>query len=227
MATAKEPPTKGTLFPEQTNRVIVPATADTIRTKRLILRPLALTDAEDIFEHRSRQDVADWLLLTCHTHPRLTAGTGALFPSSWPKIPHKDIQETRDSITAKIFKTPDASGAVGRQFSFAIILADDPSQKVIGALGVNALSPSPSIGYGTHPDTWGKGYASEAVAALVDAWWKLPRKDPEPSEKLFAGCNRANVGSFKVLLNNGFKIYKEFPMEGDEVALFELEKPQN
>lgn len=61
MTTEPEPPTKGTLFPEQTNRVIVPATADTIRTKRLILRPLALTDAEDLFEHRRRQDVADWL----------------------------------------------------------------------------------------------------------------------------------------------------------------------
>ena len=147
--------------------------------------------------------------------------------SSGSKPPHKDVQETRDEIAAKIFKTPDASGALSRQFAFAIMLADDPTQKVVGALGVNTLSPSPSIGYVTHPDIWGKGYTTEAVGALVDAWWKLPRKDNEPTEKLFAGCSKANVGSLKVLLKNGFKIYKELSLNGEIAALFELEKPSD
>jgi RimJ/RimL family protein N-acetyltransferase len=150
----------------------------------------------------------------------------------WPKVPHQNIQETEANIRGKIFKTPDASGALGRQFTFAVICADDPSHKVIGAVGINGLKPSPSIGYGIHPDFWGKGYASEAVAGIVDAWWKLPRKEPEPgldtgTEKLFAACNKANIGSVKVLQKNGFEIIKEAQLEGDTVALFALVRPDS
>lgn len=132
----------------------------------------------------------------------------------------------------KTFQTADASGAVGRQFTFAMIRANDPDQKVIGAVGINALIPAPSIGYGTHPDLWGKGYVSEAVAGVVDAWWKLERRDAGQStalatqkEKLFAACNMANVGSVRVLQKNGFERLREFFLEGDVVALFGLEMP--
>lgn len=47
--------------PSQATWVIIPTTADTIRTKHLILRPLALSDAEDVFEYRRLRTVADWL----------------------------------------------------------------------------------------------------------------------------------------------------------------------
>lgn len=47
--------------PSQTPVVILPATAGTIRTKHLILRPLALSDADDIFEYRRLRTVADFL----------------------------------------------------------------------------------------------------------------------------------------------------------------------
>jgi RimJ/RimL family protein N-acetyltransferase len=103
---------------------------------------------------------------------------------------------------------------------------DDPSQKVIGFAGINALVPAPSVGYNFHPDFWGKGYATEAVAGIVDAWWKLGRvlfEDTVQKEKLFACCNIANIGSVKVLQKTGFTIYREQPAEG--VALFELEIP--
>ncbi|KAF9250144.1 hypothetical protein DTO027I6_348 [Penicillium roqueforti] len=117
------------------------------------------------------------------------------------------------------------------RFFFAIIRSEDSSQTVIGGAGINALSPAPSVGYNIHPDFWGKGYATEAVAGIVDAWWKLDRIDFDGAgsdlkkEKLFAACNRANVGSVKVLQRTGFSIYREQSIEGDVVALFELEKP--
>ncbi|KAJ6108248.1 hypothetical protein N7523_009571 [Penicillium sp. IBT 18751x] len=202
---------KDSFFPRQETRVIVPAKVDPIRTTNLYLRPLEIGDAAALFEYRSRQDVADWL---------------------WPKVPHKNIQETEDNIRDKTFKTPDASGAIGRQFVFAVISATDPMQKVIGAVGINGLAPSPSLGYGIHPDYWGKGYASEAVAAVVDSWWKLPRKEAKPrmelnggTEKLFAAANKANVGSVKVLQKNGFEIISEAPLDGDTIATFALERP--
>lgn len=150
---------------------------------------------------------------------------------SWPKVPHKDISESEAIITKKTFTTPDASGAVGRKFFFAIIRSEDSSRTVIGGAGINALSPAPSVGYNVHPDFWGKGYATEAVAGIIDAWWKLDRMEFDGTgsdlgkEKLFAACNGANIGSVKVLQKTGFSIYREESIEGDVVALFELEKP--
>ncbi|KAJ5190759.1 uncharacterized protein N7498_009744 [Penicillium cinerascens] len=204
------PIVKERIYPRQDTRVIIPAKVNSIRTRNLYLRPLELADAADLFEFRSRQDVADWL---------------------WSKIPHRNIQETEAYIRKKIFTTPDASGALGRQFTFAMISGTDPTQKVIGAVGINGLAPSPSIGYGIHPDFWGKGFVSEAVAGVVDAW-KLPRKEPESEselssgpEKLFAACNKANIGSVKVLQKNGFEIINEAHLEGDTVVSFALMRP--
>ncbi|KAJ5169504.1 Acyl-CoA N-acyltransferase [Penicillium coprophilum] len=197
-------------YPHQTTSVIIPASLEPIHTSRLYLRPLTVGDAGAIFEIRRRQDVADWL---------------------WPKVPHKDISESEAIITKKTFTTPDASGAVGRRFFFAIIRSEDPLQKVIGAAGINALTPAPSVGYNIHPDFWGMGYATEAVAGIIDAWWKLDRMGFEGTvlelkkEKLFAACNRANIGSVKVLQRTGFAIYHEESIEGDVVALFELDNP--
>ncbi|KAJ5138669.1 Acyl-CoA N-acyltransferase [Penicillium bovifimosum] len=194
-------------FSDQVTTVIIPADVQPIRTSRLYLRPLAPGDAAALFEMRSRPDVAEWL---------------------WPKEPHKHISESEAIIARKTFTTPDASGAVGRQFFFTVTRIDDPSQKVIGFAGINSLVPAPSVGYNFHPDFWGKGYATEAVAGIVDAWWKLGRvhsKEVVLKEKLFACCNMANIGSVKVLQKVGFTIYREQPAEGDVVALFELEVP--
>ncbi|CAI7601851.1 unnamed protein product [Penicillium pancosmium] len=212
MKAAPQVPTKGTLYPEQPVRVVVPPNPDVIETKNLRLRPLRSSDAAHVFEFRSRQDVADWL---------------------WPKVPHSHIEETEANIAGKVFQTPDATGAIGKQFHFAIISAKDPTQKVIGTVGINSLAPAPSIGYGLHPDFWGKGYASEAVTGLINAWWKLDRIDPaqlkpaSEKERLFAACNKANVGSMKVLQKGGFKVYQELHLDGDTLALFDLERPQS
>jgi RimJ/RimL family protein N-acetyltransferase len=78
-----------------------------------------------------------------------------------------------------------------------------------------------------HPSYWGKGYASEALRGVIDAWWKLPRVDGlGHEEKLFAVVNLANKGSVNVLQRNGFKIYNEVVLEGDTVASMELESPR-
>ncbi|KAJ5482691.1 hypothetical protein N7539_006137 [Penicillium diatomitis] len=145
----------------------------------------------------------------------------------WPKVPHKDIAESERTITEKVFKTPDATGKIGRQFYFAIIRKDDPHQKVIGAVGINFLDPAPSLGYGIHPDCWGKGFAGEAARAVVNAWWQLDRmgSDKAGKERLYAACNQANIASVKVLLRAGFRKVKEISIEGDTVAVFDQTRP--
>ncbi|GAQ05419.1 uncharacterized MFS-type transporter C530.15c [Aspergillus lentulus] len=195
-------------YPEQAVAVIIPEQVPPISTERLLLRPLRIDNDEDaagIFSIRSRQDVVDWL---------------------WPRVADTTIEETKAHMTKKVFEDPDATGAVGRLFFFVIIPKDEPDC-IIGSLGVNSLSPAPSVGYAMHPSYWGRGYASEALRGVINAWWKLPRVDDlRHEEKLFATVNLANKRSVKVLQRNGFKIYEEVQIEGDIVALMELESPR-
>jgi RimJ/RimL family protein N-acetyltransferase len=146
-------------------------------------------------------------------------------------IPDSTVDDTRNYIKEQVFTTPDASGAKRRMFSFAIILADDPTEKVIGALGIHSLVPAPVIWYHTHPYSWGQGFASEAVGALLDAWWKMPRaeimeRNEDCTEKVFAGCGVANAASLHILSKHGFRTYKEIKVLGRDAVLLEMEKPK-
>jgi RimJ/RimL family protein N-acetyltransferase len=134
-------------------------------------------------------------------------------------IPNSTVEDTREYIKEQIFTTPDSSGAIGRTFSFAIILADDLIEKVIRAVGIHSLVPAPVIWYHTHPYSWGQSFASEAVGGLLDAWWKLPRTEiiqgnEEGTEKLFAGCGTANLASLHILSKHGFRTFKEITLLG-------------
>lgn len=134
-------------------------------------------------------------------------------------------------MEGKRYPTPDASGALHRRFCFVIIEADDPAQTIIGTVGVNALAPAPPVGYGLVPEHWGKGYASEALRGVLDAWWGLPRIMPDHEqgsgpEVIYSCCNKDNVGSARVLEKNGFECYDEVLMEvGHTVAFYRLERP--
>ncbi|KAL4905483.1 hypothetical protein BDW74DRAFT_177851 [Aspergillus multicolor] len=181
-------------YPAQPVTVILPDPADLkpIYTERLILRPLDMTsdiDAEGLYRIRSRQDVASWLRA---------------------KIPDKSLADTKSWMKTKIFRTPDASGAVdSRHFYFTIRLYSD-SEHIVGAMGINSLVPAPSVGYALHPDVWGRGVASEALGALVRAWYELERVGLEGNvgeERLFAATSRENMGSLGVLRKVGFEVW--------------------
>ena len=66
--TSPTPTNRSTLYPDQEPRAIVPDRTPTIQTERLTLRPIQLSDAPDLFEFRSRQDVADFLLVPDHIY---------------------------------------------------------------------------------------------------------------------------------------------------------------
>ena len=170
-----------------------------------------------------------------HCHPFINGSrlTRKLNGLSWPKVPESDIQQTQQWIEGKIFKNADGSGALNRKFQFVMVRADDPAQRIIGTVGINSLTPAPSIGYGLHPEFWGKGYSSEAAQGVINAWWQLPRVKPDchlngaggdgKKEMLYACCNSENVGSMNVLEKNGFQLYDKVPLEGDLVAYWRRE----
>ncbi|CEL04065.1 hypothetical protein ASPCAL05197 [Aspergillus calidoustus] len=197
-------------YPTQKPSVIVPHPSDLeiLHTGRLVLHPLRIDDDEDaaaIFDIRRRQDVIEWM---------------------WPFIPDTDMNATKTWMRGKVFSTPDGAGSVEtRHFCFTIRRRGDPEERILGSVSINSLDPAPSVGYMLHPDAWGKGYATEAVRAVVEAWWSLPRAWEFADERVFAATKCANVGSLRVLEKVGFEVY-EYVEYGERLAFMSMAKTQ-
>ena len=151
---------------------------------------------------------------------------------SYPKEPFKSLEQTKEWLSSKIFNVgPD--DVIGRSFNYAIVekSISDPEEQVIGYVSVNALVPSPEIGYSLLPKFWNKGYATEALNLLLKMWWDLPRRSSsdligsiEDVERIYAICEKDNPGSCKVLKKCGFEIVKEIRFGIDELYLWALER---
>lgn len=73
----------------------------------------------------------------------------------WSTTPHETIERSRAWLRGMIASPPELSE------DFVIELEG----RVIGKAGCYRL---PEIGYILHPDMWGRGYAREAVGAVID-----------------------------------------------------------
>jgi RimJ/RimL family protein N-acetyltransferase len=108
--------------------------------------------------------------------------------------------------TARIphpYKTPDAEGFIagankgGGEAVFLITLRD---KTVIGACGVRLQDETPELGYWLGVPYWGKGYATEALHAVIDyAFTDLAH------DALQAGARVTNPASRRVLEKCGFQ----------------------
>jgi RimJ/RimL family protein N-acetyltransferase len=113
---------------------------DTIETNRLSLRPFAASDAVQVATLAGDWDVA-----------RMCA-----------RIPHP----YREDDARQWFATQPKARAEGRGFTFAIATAKDG---VIGAIGLERTDEADplTLGYWLGKPHWGRGYATEAGAAVL------------------------------------------------------------
>jgi len=77
------------------------------------------------------------------------------------------------------------------------------SGNIIGSVRINSIEKKAScgvIGYEVHPDYWNKGYATEALNAVVNH-----AHDVVGLNRLQAWTTVGNKASDKVLMNNGFQ----------------------
>jgi len=112
-----------------------------IETKRLLLRPLQAGDADAIYAYLSREDVCRYLL-----HPPRTFG------------------EVEDRIAASRSEMTEAGQAM------LLGVTERDSGALVGDAVLfcrNAEHRSGEVGYVFNPDYSGRGYATEASAALL------------------------------------------------------------
>lgn len=114
----------------------------TFTTEHLRLRPMHVTDAQDMFDYARRQSVTSFLL--------------------WE--PHPNLSYTRDYL-----RYIESRYALGDFYDWAII--DLESERMIGTCGfakINTDHDSAEIGYVLNPDFWGRGYAVEAAERVIE-----------------------------------------------------------
>lgn len=115
----------------------------TFETKNLILRPMRMFDAFDIYEYARIPETSKYL--------------------TWK--PHPDIEYTKNYLAFIIDKYK-----VGEFYEWAVVLKKEDN-KMIGTCGFSRIDFSNNIGeigYVINPEFHGNGYATEAVKAIMD-----------------------------------------------------------
>jgi RimJ/RimL family protein N-acetyltransferase len=141
--------------------------------------------------------------------------------------------------------------------SYMWLIFERETGKFVGQGGVNKPASMyvgwPLVSFSFVEECWGRGYATELMAALLEAWWKLPRRMVEkeayvPAEELDgvraqpAGklvpavqervCGMVwphNLSSGKVLQKSGFEVLHRFfstETQGLRMTCWSCHKPQ-
>ncbi len=148
----------------------------TLRTERMLLRPLSFRDADACHEIWRHQTVADGVLSIPH-----------------PLTP----EQTRERLQRILTDAPRRTGCV-----WAIILRG--ADQLIGDCGLEPDDRHlrGELGYCLHPDHWNKGYATEALAEIIR--WSFEDRDPA-LQRLSADHYPENPASGRVLEKLGFQ----------------------
>lgn len=180
-----------------------------IKTKRLLIRPLRPSDLQAVHVLRSQPEVTAW--------------------SSKGK-PNETVDVTRQELEAALSRDI---------YQFAICLSNGD---LIGTGGSHRRGGNlgwPVINYAIRHEAWGKGYATEFLAAFLDRWWSLPRETVDvlvdkdtvcgdgeiKEERVVATTTDKNVASQKVMMKNGMELARVWEEDdrsrpGEKVTMY-------
>lgn len=174
----------------------------TFTSDRLLFRAIKDSDAQDYHAIRTDIELMKW------------TSTGKC---------DVDIEATR--LWMARFMPPNDR----ETFSYSIEEQTCPG-KVIGTIGVHYYHP-PEFGYVLAQNSWGKGYATEAVRAFLAVYWALERmtvdvdNEDQEHERLRAVTDIDNTASRNVLKKCGFTFSGEGESNGRGDACYYLESP--
>lgn len=116
-------------------------------------------------------------------------------------LEHRDPYSAEE-VRSRLNIDMEANGHTPRiTYELAVALRGD--EQLVGAVGFRCCAPTRRhglLGYSIHPDHWGRGYATEAVRALLRfgfedlGWWTAS-----------AGSHPENAASIRVLLKAGLR----------------------
>ena len=163
-----------------------------LRTRRLRIRPVTAGDAAAVLAYRGDPAVAAYL-------------------------PHEPLDQQQ---TRELLDRAEALWASADQERFNLLFAVELDGSVIGDLHAwntaEPLQPASAdpadvwIGYASLPAVQGQGYATEAVASLLD--WLLARG----ARRVFANCYLENTASIRLVQRLGFVEHGRYTAEQDE-----------
>jgi ribosomal-protein-alanine N-acetyltransferase len=145
-----------------------------LKTERLTLRPFVLSDAKDVQRLAGDRAVTD----------------------TTANIPHP----YKDGLAESWIESHPKSLAEGKGVTFAVVLSE--TQELVGAINLQDIQPGhqAEIGYWFGKPYWGRGYGTEALAAILRyAFTELGLL------RLHARCLSRNPASGRVMLKNGFQ----------------------
>jgi len=147
-----------------------------LRTARLVLRPYAIGDLDDVYDIQSRPEVARYLLV------------GA-----------RDRDQVRVALEERILATlPDGEGG-----SLSLAVALPETGTVIGEVVLFVRSREHrqgEIGYIFHPDYHGNGYATEAAREMLRLGF-----DDLGLHRIVGRVDARNIASARVLERLGMR----------------------
>ena len=151
-----------------------------IETKKYLLRPVSLNDADDMFEYYKQPKVVKYL----------------------PMNPHKSVSDTRRFIKT-FFIDNYNQGKIGH---FAVV--DKFNNKVIGNVGLNNVDKDAieaEIGICINPNYWGHDIGTELAKELLKFAFTSTN-----IKRIIANTYEDNKSSRKALENLNIKYYKTY-----------------
>ena len=159
----------------------------TITFDDIMLRTIKKSDYKDLYEYGKDKEVTQYLSWGPMTHP--LEAKRSIKEIFYPRIKY------------------------GLPRGYAIV--DVKSNKMIGTIDFHSKKPHENIaelGYVIHKDYWHQGIMTKAVSHIIQIGFEYLKYD-----KIIVKHLSQNIGSKKVILNNGFTYIKKEP--------FVLEKP--
>ena len=174
---------------------------DVIRTERLLLRRWRESDLDAYFDIHSRWEVMRWL----GNAPRVVA----------------DLDEARARLAVRA--APDPAGPPYGVWAVCEPDVDRPWGSVLlKPLEWSAhVDPKPEhrdveIGWHLHPDVWGRGWASEGGAAMLERGraaglapiYAITYPGNEPSQRVCARLGMTHLGQTDVYDDRTFELFR-------------------
>jgi ribosomal-protein-alanine N-acetyltransferase len=168
-----------------------------IETSRLILRPIKIEDAQDLFDYASDEEVVRLL--------------------SWPK--HENVQRSETSIRDHFLTRPER----GIPEAYAIILKQN--NKMIGTVDVHTVrfEDVGEIGYVLNKDYHNQGLMSEALIAALPIWFHhcgfrrleiMHNETNIGSRRVIEKAGFIQEGIYRKLRSEKDGMYYDFPFYG-------------